>query len=165
MRKFIGEFINLLIVMFLMYPLMLLAQTVTNPPTTDAVEYDTVIKAFIELIKNWATTPWYISASGIVVLIVMILKTQLVGGWFGKLGPVLKRCILGLLGIVAGLFISFGQGEVVWYKVLYQSFIVSGGAIMIFEIIISVLPDAWAKAKSVLSYIIELLKKLVPSGK
>jgi len=153
--KRVTKFLFSLVVFLL--PVLVFAQETTESLGVSTKE---ILNAAIKLFKNWGSFSPYQIASSIIVIIVLVLGSNLLGGWFKKkLGPIAKRCIIGILSAISACLISIDQG-VTWYNALWGTFVIGVGAVFIFELIISILPDTCGKAKSILKWIVGFLKKV-----
>jgi len=126
MRKFWG-----LIVLFMLFPVMLLAADVVIP---DAPGAEQIIDAIVALISNWKVLGTWGIASSVLVIIVMILKsgfTDFLFKW-NEQAPLVKRVIIVVLGQVIGIITTIATGTV-WYSAVITGLFASGGAITIYE--------------------------------
>lgn len=77
---------------------------------------------------------WMALASGVIILLVNILKKGILGFNFDSLGAVWKRVILVVLGQVYAVIQMVAAGST-WGQAAINGFLVSGGAIAIWEVI------------------------------
>jgi len=137
-------------------------KAIVTVPVEVVPSYTEIIEAITALFKGWGGMSAPVIASSIIVIVIMLLKTNLFAGIFNKLGAISKRCILGLLGIISSILLSIGSG-ITLPKALWGGLIIGGGAVLIFELVISLLPDAQSKLKTILGWIKALVEKI--SGK
>ena len=152
------------ILIFLMFPLFLLADSAAPILVTVPVPLETVFDQIIALIKGWGGMTKPALASAIIVIIISLFKSNLVGEYFKTLSPLWKRLIIGILGLAASAVMQISGGMTV-SSAIYGALIISGGAVLIFETIVSVLPDAGNKFKFLLTPIIWIMnrfKKMEP---
>ena len=92
------------------------------------------INKIAELITNWKAMGTLAIVSAIIIIIIQILKTKLVGGWFGKRSPLMKRAILVILGQISGIVLMV-LGGIDWIPAIMTGLVTSGGAMSIYEVI------------------------------
>ena len=95
----------------------------------------TLIEAITELIKNWKGLQGIGTASAIVSLLTVFLKTEplfSILNRMGASGPWVRRLAVLLFSQISGALISIGAGGSVWDSIL-TGLIVQGGAVAIYE--------------------------------
>jgi len=88
----------------------------------------------------------------ILVFLLMILNSSFCKGWFGKRSPLIKRLIIIVLGQVLSVLFLITSG-IVWYHALWGGLIISGGAQLLFENVVSLVPEAGKYLK----YVVQIL--------
>lgn len=95
-----------------------------------------IMDAIANLLLNWKVLgPWGICSS-IIIIIVMLLKsdwTDFFFKWSTK-GPLVKQAIIVILGQVIGIMAAISQGTK-WPTAIVAGLFVSGGAIVIYNAI------------------------------
>lgn len=130
--------------MFLMFPIILLSEGLP-PLVIPPFDASLILNQIVEMIKNWSGFNLGI-ASTVLIIIISFLKSDICGKWFQNANPILKRVIIGFLGLIASCVMQISGGMTV-ASALYGALIVSGGAVLIFEFVISIIPEE-AKTKT-----------------
>lgn len=118
---------------------------------------DQMINSLIELIKNIKTMPGVAIASAIISIIVMFLKSNYCGNWFGNRSAIVKRLIIVVLGQASAIILMIMDGAT-FVNSIYLGLVASGGAILIFECVISLWPDFKAFGLSLIN-LLSIFKK------
>ena len=119
------RFYSIFSLVFLMFSFAAFGQEASVP-------LDQAFKELIALVSNYkAMSPIALSIS-IVLLLVSVLKTDLVGGFFKNQSSLVKRLIITVLGQVAGVLTMVSTG-IVWHQAVIVGLISSGGAVAIYE--------------------------------
>ena len=95
----------------------------------------TLIEAITELIKNWKGLQGIGTASAIVSLLTLSLKTEplfSILNRMGASGPWIRRLAVLVFSQISGALIAIGAGGSVWESIL-TGLIVQGGAVAIYE--------------------------------
>ena len=151
MKKKSNLTLILSVLILVLMPVILMAQEAA--PTVEQL-----LNMVIDIIKNYSTMSPILIASASLTFIIAILKTPwLQDSWFGAQGTLVKRAILVVLGQALALVTLYASGMPL-ANVFWTGLIISGGAIMIFECILSFLPEG--TTKNVVEFIKGLLGQL-----
>jgi len=130
-------------------PATLSAEPETSPaptaaPADEIVPLDEAVAATAALVKDYKGMGKLGGAVALLNLLIMLLKTQLLGGWFNKRSPMTKRAILVAAGQALGILLAI-EGGMGPLSAVIGGLITSGGAMAIYE---SVKPFLKKKAAS-----------------
>ena len=110
-----------------------------NPPNLDepvldqGIEMDVVTKSLKHLVSEKKSV---LSVSiAVLMLLLQLIKSKLVKGWFGSRSRLVRRSSVIVLGQVLAIFsmVSMGQS---WLTSIIAGLITSGGAVAIYELAI-----------------------------
>lgn len=117
----------------------------TTPPALvqpdDTATMDQVLDATVSLVQNGKSMGKLALAVAMVNLLIMLMKTSMMGNLFTKLNPIVKRLVILALGQAAGILMAMEAGTGPLAAVI-GGLLSSGGAVAIFEMA----QPLWAKA-------------------
>ena len=92
------------------------------------------INAIVDLVTNWKAMGTLGIISAIIAIIIQLLKTKLVGNFFEKKSPLIKRAVLAILGVISGIVLMV-LGGMAWMPALMTGLVTSGGGMVIYEVL------------------------------
>ena len=101
-------------------------------PAEEIVPLDEAINATVALVKDYKSMGKLGAAIALLNLLIMLLKTQLLGAWFSKKGPKTKRLLLVVFGQAMGILLAV-EGGMGPLSAVIAGLITSGGAMAIYE--------------------------------
>lgn len=143
--------------LFMFLNVMALAETIVLPDGKTIVipenpNINDVFNIVVEAVKAMKGASGIVIAILVLVILISFLKSNIVGNWFGTKTPIIKRLILVVLGQALSVLVLISTG-VVWYTSLWLGLVISGGAILVFEVLGPIFPSA----ASVFNIIIKIL--------
>lgn len=124
-----------LIFLFLTFCLLSMVAMPLLASEGEVVGLDVIVDSILALIKNWKGLGTLGALSSILVLLVQLLKTELLGGWFEGKAPLVKRALIVIFGVINGVILSVWTGGLSWMEAIMGGLLVSGGAMAIYEVI------------------------------
>ena len=115
------------------FPLAMAAET------GDVVSYEQIVKTITEFVKNYGSFDGTMRAAIIISILIQVLKSQHLGGWFEKRSPLVKRLVVSSLGVVYGIVYSIAGGQG-WLEAIVDGLIGSQGAMLIWTNVKPLLP-------------------------
>lgn len=103
--------------------------------------FNEILPMIVDFVKNVKGTSPLIIAMVSINIVIALLSSDFLGNWFLNRAPLVKRLIIVVLGQAASIILMISSG-IVWYNALLNGLLISGGAILIFECVISLIPNA-----------------------
>lgn len=91
-----------------------------------------ISKGILDLILGYKVLGPIGIGSGVIVLLVNILKSDFFGNLFKNLNPLIKRLIITILGVIYGVLFQVQSG-IGWGNAIVTGLLASGGAVAIWE--------------------------------
>lgn len=91
-----------------------------------------ISKGILDLILGYKVLGPIGIGSGVIVLLVNVLKSDFFGNLFKNLNPLIKRLIITVLGVIYGVLFQVQSG-IGWGNAIVTGLLASGGAVAIWE--------------------------------
>ena len=121
-------------------------------------DFSNLLKFAWENFRVLSPTGWAIFAT---MLFTMLFKFSFLEPWFKGKGAhyaILRRIVIIILSTFAAILAALYEGNSKWYDVLYSSLLVGGGAQMLFENVVSIMPK-WGTVLNVIIKVLSIFKQ------